>query len=74
MNKKTKIAIAHSDDDLGKPGEYSRAQSLAATRFEERLPKVDGDVIIVGDCAKGMQEKFPMRSIGAVAWSTRIAP
>src|ERR1700722_6759192 len=26
MEKKTKIAVAHSDADLGKPGEYSRSQ------------------------------------------------
>ena len=26
MEKRTKVAIAHSDADLGKPGEYSRAQ------------------------------------------------
>jgi uncharacterized protein (DUF362 family) len=28
-------------------------------QFEEKLTHVDGDVIIVGDCAKGMQERFP---------------
>ncbi len=28
-------------------------------QFEEKITHVDGDVIIVGDCAKGMQEKFP---------------
>jgi uncharacterized protein (DUF362 family) len=28
-------------------------------QFEEKLTRVDGDVIIVGDCAKGMQERFP---------------
>src|SRR5271154_7551542 len=26
MNKTTTVAIAHSDADLGKPGEYTRAQ------------------------------------------------
>jgi hypothetical protein len=26
MNKKTTISIAHSDADLGKPAEYTRAQ------------------------------------------------
>lgn len=26
MNKKTKIAVAHSDDDLGRPGDYTRTQ------------------------------------------------
>src|SRR5215469_1274211 len=26
MNKKTKIAVAHSAADLGRPGDYSRAQ------------------------------------------------
>ena len=28
-------------------------------QFEERITEVDGDVIIVGDCAKGMKDKFP---------------
>ena len=28
-------------------------------QFEEKITEVDGDVIIVGDCAKGMQERFP---------------
>jgi uncharacterized protein (DUF362 family) len=28
-------------------------------QFEEKITEVDGDVIIVGDCAKGMKEKFP---------------
>ncbi|MGA3241803.1 MAG: DUF362 domain-containing protein [Bryobacteraceae bacterium] len=28
-------------------------------QFEERITEVDGDVLIVGDCAKGMKEKFP---------------
>jgi uncharacterized protein (DUF362 family) len=28
-------------------------------QFEEKITEVDGDVLIVGDCAKGMKEKFP---------------
>jgi uncharacterized protein (DUF362 family) len=28
-------------------------------QFEEKITPVDGDVIIVGDCAKGIQERFP---------------
>ena len=28
-------------------------------QFEEKITEVDGDVIIVGDCAKGMKDKFP---------------
>jgi hypothetical protein len=28
-------------------------------QFEEKITHVDGDVLIVGDCAKGMQERFP---------------
>jgi len=28
-------------------------------QFEEKLTEVDGDVIIVGDCAKVMQDRFP---------------
>ena len=28
-------------------------------QFEERITEVDGDVIVVGDCAKTMLEKFP---------------
>ena len=28
-------------------------------QFEEKITEVDGDVLIVGDCAKGMQERFP---------------
>src|SRR5579864_5670702 len=28
-------------------------------QFEERITEVDGDVIVVGDCAKHMMERFP---------------
>ena len=28
-------------------------------QFEQHINKVEGDVLIVGDCAKGMLEKFP---------------
>jgi len=28
-------------------------------QFEEKITHVDGDVLIVGDCAKGMQDRFP---------------
>jgi hypothetical protein len=28
-------------------------------QFEEKINEVDGDVIVVGDCAKPMLEKFP---------------
>jgi uncharacterized protein (DUF362 family) len=28
-------------------------------QFEEKITEVDGDVLIVGDCAKGMKDKFP---------------
>ena len=28
-------------------------------QFEEKITEVDGDVIMVGDCAKGMKDRFP---------------
>jgi hypothetical protein len=35
-------------------------------QFEEKITEVDGDVLVVGDCAKGMVDKFP----GAKYWGS----
>jgi len=36
MQKKTKMAVAHSDGDLGKSGEYSRARERCAMGADTR--------------------------------------
>ena len=52
MEKKTKIGIAHSDADLGKPGEYSRAQ----------LDLVKGMIRQVADPHDGRHEEHRQRA------------
>lgn len=50
-------------DQLHADGTLAKLQRplyvFTGLQFEEKLMPVDGDVIIVGDCAKGMQEKYP---------------
>ena len=84
MPFQTRIGIAHSGQDPGKPGEYTRAEldlvkdmirqvadhSMGGmhpiVRPGQKAPikintvkPVDGDVIVVGDCAKSVLERFP---------------
>src|SRR5580692_6729839 len=55
-------------DQLKADGTLDRLQRplyvFTGLQFEEHINKVEGDVLIVGDCAKGMLEKFP----GARYW------
>src|SRR4051794_24545644 len=70
MGKKTTVGIAHCHADLGKPAEYNREQLekpltiFTGLQFEQHIKQVEGDVLIVGDCAKGMLEKFPNARYG----------
>jgi hypothetical protein len=50
-------------DQLQADGTLERLEKpltiFTGLQFEKHIDKVEGEVLIVGDCAKGMLEKFP---------------
>jgi hypothetical protein len=63
-------------DQLKADGTLDRLEKpitiFTGSQFEHHINKVEGDVLVVGDCAKGMLEKFLDTRSGASAKSTRI--